>query len=429
MLKSSFSAILILTLCMACVGRAAVLQDDINAYALWHGDTITGTSSPDDVSISARTAIPLVINGGAAPVTIGTGYYSGALDFGTNGRQMGTVGTTWPLNTAIDDAPGNEVKLDGWFFIPNVAALPIPAIAGGSGAATMYAVQVSTTSASGTRWHLSLNPYTSTGPDMGQARLTFQKTNNGATLNLPFYSYRLSTGQPWPVGDPNARDLTGKWLHIVGYAQYSSSPAPAWDPNYNRTRLEVTDPSTSTTYALQGTNTGYLTGSGNVLFVGMVSGKSGCTPYRGWRGKIDELKLSKRVHAPMAAYGPTPASGITVSANPALPVSWYMATPYNPADSITQDVWKGLNAVFNANDPNWTKVATGVTGNTVNFGAVLGNTNYWWKVDSNDLGRNVVTPSAIWSFNVGNISPTSHVGPDHLSRRRHTHPLLHADRC
>jgi hypothetical protein len=416
MLKSSFSAILIVTLCMTCVGRAAVLQDDINTFTLLHGDSIVGSITPDDTSITDRTVHNMTISGGAAPVTLGTGVYDLALDFGTNGRQMGTFGSSWPGGaTPAVDAPGSEIVLDAWFYMPDIAALPIPTAVGGSGAATEYVFQISTSAASSTKCYLAVNPYTSSGLNRGAARLQFQK-NGGTAVNLyiPVYNYILSTGLPYPPGDPNARDLTGRWLHIVATSQYTD-PEPAWDPNYNHVRLEVTDPSTSTTYSEQGNSTAVMSGSGTGIYVGMVSGKASSTPYRGYRGLIDELKISTRAHAPMVAYGPTPKNAQVVSPSTAFTASWHKAAPFNPADSVTQNVWLGLTPTppdVNVTDPNWAIVAPGITGGSADLGSVAFGSTYYWKVDSIDSGTGLTTPSAVWSFSVNDIPPVVDLGLD-----------------
>jgi hypothetical protein len=370
--------------------------DDTNTFAFWRGDSTAGALSPDDTSVSHRTAVPLVIDGGSAPIGLSAGRYGQALDFGTNGRQMGTASILWPAaNTAVIDAPGNEIKLDGWFYIPNIAALPIPSTAGGSGAATTYVFQISTSSAGASRCYLAVNQLNE-GTNYGTASLYWQKTNNGSTIKLPLYRYYRSTGMT--VTDANALNLTGKWLHIVAYAQYAS-PVPAWDAGYNRTQLEVSDPGTGTTYTVHGANTGVLSGSGSNVWVGQISGRLTYAPYRGWRGLIDELKLSTRVHAPMAAYGPAPADNAIVLPSANLVASWCRAAPFNPADSIIQDVWVGTTPVFDpCNVAGWTRVASGITDNSVELGPVQSGVTYYWKVDSIDSGTGATTPSDIWSF-------------------------------
>jgi hypothetical protein len=405
MLRKSFTGVLILTLSMACIAQAAPLQDDTNTFALWHGDTITGSSTPDDTSITIRTPHAMTINGGNASVTQGTGYYGGALDFGTDGRQMGSVGTTWPLNTAVDNAMGNEIKMDGWFYLPSRAYLPIPTSAGGSGAATMYMFQIASSSAGGTRCYLAGNPKQNTGTRVGYAGIDWQKTNNGSTITLPVYNYSLNTGLPFAPGDANYLDLTGKWIHIVCFAQYSATP-PSWDASYNRSEMDITDPSIGTTYTVTGNNSGYLTGSNSNIWIGQISGKinTGAPLYRGYRGLIDDLKLSGRVHAPMVAYGPTPLSGSTVGVSSNMAVSWHPAAPYNPAGTVYQDIWLSTKSTFSKTDPNWTKVASGLTGSTGNIGSVAFGKTYYWVVDSNDAGT--YTASAVWNFNVNDIAPT-----------------------
>jgi hypothetical protein len=418
MLKISFSAIL-LTAGLACVANAAVLQDDPGTYALWHADTIAGSTtltSPDDTSISLRSANPLTITAAAGSFSSSTGEYGQSLDFGTDGRKQGTTGTAWSVNTATGD--GQDIKVDGWFYIPTAACLPIPTTAGGTGAATVYTFQISTSSAGGTNCYLAINPYyPSSGP--WQARLEWQHTNAvsgspaAVTVRLPIYNYNKTNGQAYEDGNSLAMNLTGKWLHVVAYTQYAS-PAPSWDPNYNRVQLNITDSSTNTTYSTWTASTRALSGSGTTIWVGQISGKAGDTPYRGWRGKIDELKVSKRSHAYMMAYAPTPATGSTVSPNANQPVTWYAAAPFNPADSVTYDVWKGPYATFSASDPNWTKVATGVTGTSANLGAVVFGKTYYWKVDAIDSagGTPVTRASAIWSFNVNDIAPVVDLGSD-----------------
>jgi|GEM_PF-4054535 len=415
MLRKSFFAVLVLTLGMACVARA--VEDDINTYGLWHGETIIGTVSPDDTSIMGvdRTPIPLNISGGAAYITTSSGYIGNALDYGTNGRQYATTSTTWPSAPAVD-TPGSEFKLDGWFYVPNAAALPIPTSAGGSGAATVYIFQISSSSAGGTKCYLCLNPGTSSGTNVGYAFMRWQKTNYSSpqNLDLRFYQYNLATGAAFPPGDPNYRDLTGRWLHIQTYARYTE-PEPAWDPNYNSHGLIVTDSSTGTTYELRGDTSGTMTGSGTSVWIGGISGKMGCTPYRGYRGLIDELKISNRAHDPMVAYGPTPANTITISPTSDLQVSWHKAAPFNPADTITQDVWKGLVEAFDPNDPNWTKVATGITTSTASLGAVAMGNTYYWKVDSIDSGTGVTTASQIWHVIVDDVPPTVDIGANQVT--------------
>jgi hypothetical protein len=422
MLKSSFSAILILTFGIACVGNAAPLQDDITTYALWHGDTINGVSSPDDTTISYRAAIPLVISGagGNAPVKLSAaGEYGNCLDFSNatgvyDGRQQGSTGTNWAYDTATGN--GQEIRFDAWLYIPGISCLPLPTTVGttgnfANGAATMYYWNISNSAASAGVVTSSVNSYQSLPTNLGQARLDFTPTNPSSTIHIPLYAYYPSTGQAIPPSDGNSRNLLGKWIHVVEFVQNTTLATP-WDPNYSRMEVDVTDPLTATTYSGQILRTQILSGSGVNVWLGQVSGKAGCAPYRGWRGLMDDIKISKRSHAPMVAYGPTPINGGVVSANPNLPVSWHAAAPFNPSDSVTYNVY------FGTDNPPATQVASGISATSTNVGTAVFGRTYYWRVDTLDpmTGNTPVTnPSAVWSFGVNDIAPTINAGPDLVS--------------
>jgi hypothetical protein len=425
MLRNSFYAVVIFTLGIACVGNADVLQDDLNTYGLWHGDAASsGVSLDDNTVMGTVTVTPKRPNNmtlkpswGNATVAInGSGMYGGCFDLGTDGRQGISFDQPWPAaGTPAVDAQGSEIKIDGWFYIPDLTCLPIPSTAGGAAGtiiADQYWFQIST-KASGNKCNLHVVHATPTvgTQKRGEAQLKWLKNNNGSDILLPLYRYVYATGLP--LTDSNAINLTGKWIHIVAMAQYTS-PAPSWDPGHNRTQLDITDPSIGTTYTVTGANTNTLIGSGVTSYIGMVDGKSGSTPYRAYRGKIDEFRIGMRIHDPMVAYGPTPGNAATIQPTSDLVVSWHKATPYNPADTITQDVWLGRKAAFDPNDPNWTKVQTGFTGTSTSFGPMAMYDARYWKVDSIDSsgGVPVVRSSEIWSFVVDNQPPTVNIGAD-----------------
>jgi hypothetical protein len=115
------------------------------------------------------------------------------------------------------------------------------------------------------------------------------------------------------------------------------------------------------------------------------------------------------------AINPNPADGADVPLNLAT-LSWTTPDPViDPNGIVTCDVIFGT-------DPNFLttpSTATGITDGTVDLSelsptvTLADGPTYYWRVDSNDPnagGIDVVTPSAVWSFQVGDLPPVVDAG-------------------
>jgi len=148
------SVVAVTLLAISGVCKSAVLSDDVYTIGLWHMNSITDTRHTM-IRVLLAGASHLATAGGNAPITLATGVYGNALNFGTDGRQIATTGVTWPIDTTT--GKGQEFRVDGWFYIPTVSCLPIPTAAGGNAAATMYVAQVSASDGSATVWYISIS--------------------------------------------------------------------------------------------------------------------------------------------------------------------------------------------------------------------------------------------------------------------------------
>ena len=428
MARNLLSITVMLTLAMSGISRAAVLSDDPTTFGLWHVDTAASSVTPDDTSVTGRPANNMSMNEGisgyAATITTGGGgVYGEALNFGTAGKTMCRA-SNWPTGP-------EEFKLDGWFYIPSVACLPISTSYGGSGAATEYIFFIS--GANDTNRTVRLYIFPNSGVPSCKLNAVYYYT--GGSNQVCSVTVYDSAATP-PV------DMTAKWLHIVTYSQYD---AGATDPDYNRAVLSVDDGTTVVESVKM--PSGQLTQTaGKSVFIGQMSGNLDKTPYRGFRGKIDELKISKMVNLPRTAEVPSPtngSSGYTYSP----PLSWtpglgaqrsevyfgtdqaavasaqrlqadinadrkvdlsdvndlvlqWLGAPVMPCPDLNyDDIVNFVDFATMAGDYNSASTPLflgSTTGNAFDAGEMLSNTTYYWRVDSADC--NGVVPGTVWSF-------------------------------
>jgi rhamnogalacturonan endolyase len=265
------------------------LVDDYATAAMWHMEPLSGsstaTTTPDDVTITSRIANDMQVGKGYVPVTLAAGQsgFGQALDFGTDGRQMAQGSSSFPTS--------QEMRVEFWMKIPSMSMLPLSTAAGGTGAATMYITSISDAS--------SNNEVLGLGIDTTGTLLAKFTYIDGSYLRptIPMYV-------------AGSIDRTGKWLHVVAYNQYNAIPVPG-EPDHNRVVLSVSDGTTTTVSTLTGAKA-LRTSSSKTIYVGQMAGKTSITPYRGFRGLMDEMKISTVANYPGYVCSARPVADITV---------------------------------------------------------------------------------------------------------------------
>jgi hypothetical protein len=401
MLKRLFFVTLVILVTMAGVSFAA-LADDPDTFGLWHGDATSGGGgalSPDDTSLTGRTANDLTLKpsdntvSGAVAVGIttgGQGVYGEALDFGTNGKQC-AKSPSWPGSGIT------QYSIDMWMFLPAGAAnMPIPTSAGGSGALDMYTLAATAWGASGTAWEMKISP------SGNRARLNFSAYYSSGNKNTVYYTI-------WDAGTNPPINRTGQWLHVIVNNKYV---AASTDPNQKKLEMTIyssTDVNGVPTTTSFSPISAVYNVSGKPVWLGMYKNSADNGAYRGFRGKMDDVKIRTRISEPIKAYGANPVNNASVQPNANLPLSWIKATPVNPAQPIKQNVYFGTTSTFGTSA---VPILTNFMGTSTTVNATTLDVPLYWCVDSNDPNTKVVTRSTIWKFTPTDIPPTVTLGAD-----------------
>lgn len=336
------------------VFTAAVLADqppadDRYAAAVWHCQSIANNRTPDDAS-TGRSARDLRLDyGNTITLTAaGTGAFGGrSLDFGNDGTRFAKATSSWPGQA------GDEFRLDGWFYFYSTG---LPSV---TGAATMYVFYISDSGASGVIVEMFVHT---------NDHLRFGIYDSGGTKRVASLALR----------DPAAGiDLTDKWVHIIA----SSSNTPG----QQGARLRIADGQNEYENFAAGTN-GDMRMASRTIYVGHMDGKTGNSPRRGFRGRMDELKLSIRADEPDYAYGPNPAYGQVLPAKSDQILSWRKGV-----GAITHTVRMGTHSTI-ANNPI---VGDGVTEDRVTVQTLAGKT-YYWQVNTHNASG--TSEGDVWRF-------------------------------
>lgn len=399
MLKNLFSLAVIIAATLTSVSSgAAIYADDPNTVFLYHAEDVSvdGSLAYDDTTVTGRLANDLNLKAWGTVTQTASGYDGKGLDWINpstglyDGGRGAQCGRQWP-NVR------NQCEFKGWFwFAPGPGSLPIHTSAGGSSAAEMYLWSISTGNDSGRIVSMYCNTTGGSGgsstPTNSSARIRWGYNNNTQSLWLQLYNPGLGI------------DRTGKWIRVRATVSSDGSS----DPNYQRMMtLSIYDPSTGTTDSNSAAMIQNLNQAARDIRIGWMSSKTS-TPYRGFRGKLDELVLRDRTDGTPQAYAPIPATGASVSPTSNMVLQWTKGLPRYPSQPVTQTLRAGT-------DPNLFSPGTLVftpSGNTQDIGAVSMGQTWYWRVYTYDPGRNVTTPSAVFTFDVDDIAPTVNLGPD-----------------
>jgi len=336
----------LLSFSVSLVGAIEIPADDRYAAAVWHCETISGNVTADDTA-TGRTARNLKLDYGGTITLSSSGVAGNALNFGTDGTKQARGTSVWP------GAAGDEFRLDGWFYF-NANGLP-----GVTGAATMYVFYISNSKAGGVIVELFVHT---------NNHLRFGIYDSGGTKRIASLALLDSAA---------GVNLTNKWVRVIA----TSSNAPG----EQGARLVIMDGETRYENFAAGSN-GNMRMASRTMYVGHMDGKTSESPRRGFRGMIDELKLSIRADEPNFAYGPSPAYNATVPAGSAQTLSWRAGT-----GATGHTVRCGTSATMGDNPV----IATGVTGGSVTTETLSGRT-YYWQVDTETAGGTVA--GDVWKF-------------------------------
>lgn len=323
--------------------------DDRYAAAVWHCESITNGITPDDNG-TGRTARNLKLDYGST-ITLtaeGAGAFGGrALNFANDGTRQARATSVWP------GVAGDEFRLDGWFYFNSTG---LPSV---TGAATMYMFYISDSAASGiivemfvhTNDHLRFGIYDSGG------------TKRVASL---------------PLVDVTAGiNLANKWIRVIA----SSSNAPG----QQGARLRIIDGQTEYENFVAGTN-GNMRMASRTIYVGHMGGKTSESPRRGFRGMMDEVKLSIRAAEPDFAYGPNPVYNQMIPAGSEQTLLWRKGV-----GAINHTVRMGTSSTI-GNNPI---VADGVEGDSVTVETLAGRM-YYWQVNTHNASG--TSEGDVWRF-------------------------------
>ncbi|HDS85591.1 MAG TPA: hypothetical protein ENN97_10410 [Phycisphaerales bacterium] len=343
------STVYLLTV-LGAVWAAEPPADDRYAAAVWHCERIADNRTPDDTS-TGRAARELRLDYGN-PITLtaaGTGAMGGrALNFATDGTRFARAASAWPGQA------GDEFRLDGWFYF-NSNGLP-----SATGAATMYVFYISNSGASGIIVEM------------------FVHTND----ELRFGYFEDGAGDVKRIAAVKLKDaaaginLTDKWVRVIATASN--------DPASRGARLKVIDGENVYENFVAADRT--MRVAQRNIYVGHMEGRTTNSPRRGFRGMMDEIKLSIRADEPDFAYGPNPPYGVVIPADSEQALSWRKGR-----GAISQTVRMGPSATMD-NNPI---VADGVTGDRVTVHTQPGKTYYWQINTHNDSGISV---GDVWRF-------------------------------
>ena len=322
--------------------------DERTAAAVWHCESIADNRTPDDNS-TGRTARALRLDYGSAPVTLSAaGAFGGrALNFGTNGAQLAQAASVWP------GAAGDEFRLDGWFYFYSTG---LPSV---TGAATMYVFYISNSSSDGIIVEMHVNT---------SDQLRFGVYDSGGTKRVASVAILDSAA---------GRNLTDKWIRVIATSSNASGQQGA--------RLKIVDGETVYENFAAGSN-GNMRMANRTIYVGHMAGKTGESPRRGFRGMLDEVKLSLRAAEPDFAYGPSPAYNAVIPASGTQTLSWRKGD-----GAVSQTVRMGPSSAIE-NNPI---AADGVTDSSVAVETSAGRTYYWQVNTQNASGTSV---GDVWRF-------------------------------
>lgn len=115
------------------------------------------------------------------------------------------------------------------------------------------------------------------------------------------------------------------------------------------------------------------------------------------------------------ATAPSPANGSAIqnmsTASETLTMSWLKPLPEDPTKPVTSNV-------YISTDPNMlvgvTTLATGIAGSSVDA-TVDKLQTYYWRVDSSDPNRGVLTTGDRWTFNTNNTAPAVSISAPYLT--------------
>jgi hypothetical protein len=404
---------LALTAVLNSVCAAGILQDDRYTVGLWHMDEANYNVTHDDVNNVSRLVnnMSLAMGGGGQVATVtdvNEGVYGQAIDFGTSGRVLAAPSINWPIS--------KEFRFEGWVDFNSLPTeiMPPPA--------AYYFLFISDTAGNSA----VVRMYVDVADDDLVAEYVL---NDGSTTTCIV-----------PLAGKSNR-----WLHILAYCGDDGAGTNA--------SLSVYDATDDVTVTDAHAITGVLQQLSYPIYIGQLPAtaySTNYTPWRGFRGRLDEVKMTTSVLLPpRLPHEPSPASGIT-GLTYAPQLAWYSGghairseiyfgtnlTEVSSAQRLGGDIdgngvvdindicyvvaqWMGqpeppcpdidfdraVNFVdYAVTAGDYGKSDTAVFQGFTTVSAyepqdVLPNTTYYWRTDSVDC--NGITTGPVWSFSTG----------------------------
>jgi len=405
------AAILNVAIAGACAG--GVPQDDRYTVGLWHMDSATYNVTPDDVNSAIRPVNNMGLGAGAAGyvavVTDGNeGMYGEAVDFGVSGRVMGQPSINWPAS--------KEFRFEGWVDFNELPTQIDPP------PAAYYFLHISDTTGGTAVVRMFVD----------------------AATDVLVTEYTLEGGGSVTCAVPLA-GRADRWLHILTYCGDDGAGTNAVLSVYD----SVEDTTTTDAKAVVAN----LVELSYPIYVGQLPSTvygTANVPWRGFRGKLDEVKVAtSAMLPPRVAHEPNPADGLTelayspnltwIPGGHAIRSEVYFGTDY--AQVVSARRLRGDidgNGVVNILDMSYVMaqwleapvppcpdvsfdgsvnfadcaITAGDYGG-IDMDAFRGftsmaaytpedlqaNTTYYWRIDSADC--NGVTQGPVWSFSTG----------------------------